>query len=533
MVSTPWLSVLKFRLLMMKNRFYGDRAKPGIRTFLMVALFIFIAINIHMSLRIDADFQDSIISSGLLRSFYFTLFTLLFLGSLTASTYLLFYGDDIPLLCSFPLTSSKLVLSKTLEAFLFEAVFVVIFAVPMLTAAAKTLAIPPPFWPLLALALFTTMLLAHGSGLFISLLLTSVLPKNGGRTLISLIASTIGVTAWMFFLMIGIGGEGSGTGLYYGRFSIFASSTFRFVPFTWGADAVQHAMNGQLWSSALTISAQMFAGAALVTAAVVIGSILVKNHGPLAFRERTTIHFPALPAIVSSWTRDLVLIARNPSVTGQIFTLFLASVILPSILEKPGAVNSTGYTNLLTGFSHPASLFVISLMVIQTGMLLVPLEGKGAWIIKTAPSFPVIIVVKKIITASLPGAAAVTLTIMASRFSGNTGPTLSWQFPLVFLITAPALSSTGCHFGFRWGNYAWEHPRDMLPQAARYLPFLTAIFGFIIFGSVAFFIASTHTEQMDEIPITYLTWAIISAVATITNLVFSVSLFKKMDWSCN
>lgn len=519
------LTPVRIRITMTKNRLLGEGRKGRLRLLLLAGLFLFIWVNMFIAMGTEAPAREADAEPARIHPYFLPLFTLLFLGSLTAVSNLLFFGDDIKFLSAFPWSAGAIVRGKLLEAFLLEINFIFLFAVPMVLAAIVSLAIPVKFIPALILCLFSTFILAFGSGSLISLGLARLAPGYRGRMAVSVIASLLGVATWYLIVRLSSAGvtESTGSAMRDGLVPA-AGGLAGFFPLYWGADAFSAFRGENPAAAAGLVACQLLLGGLMLGGSAAAGRYILRTRGAMAFSE-----IPGDSAAGAAggadfgsprWTRDIKLALRTPQATTQLLSLTLMVSLLPVLFSQgSGGIFVAGLLPYPT-----MSLALIAFLLLHSGVILAPLEGAGVWIMKTAPGPPARFFIRKTVIAVIPGFTAFLIAGTLSR-----GTPLRFVELVSFLLIAPALTSTGVHAGFRWGNFRWENYREILPQAVRFFLLPLAISVGALFAAVVAMVPYTGIAFLPRKASVLLLWLFISLVLVSANNLFSISLLRNRE----
>jgi len=298
-----------------------------------------------------------------------------------------------------------------------------------------------------------------------------------------------------------------------------------FIPIYWGADAFTALGKGNPAAAVKLIAGQILLGGILLAGSAAAGRQILQTRGAMAFTEAPAGKSAETPGLSDfhspRWTRDIKLAARTPQASTQLLTLTLIASLLPVLLPQAGGgVFAEGL------MPFPAmSLALIAFLLLHSGLLLVPLEGAGGWIMKTSPRLPNRIFFRKIAIAAIPGLAAFLIAGILSR-----GVPPRPVEVVSFLLIAPALTSTGCHAGYRWGNFRWENYREILPQPARLILLPLSIAVGVLFAAAGALVPDSGLGFLPREPSVLLVWFLVSLTLVSVNIAFSVSLLRSRDF---
>jgi ABC-2 type transport system permease protein len=194
--------------------------------------------------------------------------------------------------------------------------------------------------------------------------------------------------------------------------------------------------------------------------------------------------------------KDLLVLRRDLRNMSQLITPLIIGIIYavmlvrrsgqpPSGREEAPAVLMQILTNLMLYANVGISLFVSWSLLSRLAGMSFSLEGKGYWLLKSAPVSTLRLITGKYLVAYLPTLALCwTFLLITSLLQRASLDTLTYSL-VVVTLTVAGVTGLNLSFGVIGANFEWEDPRRISQGALGCLGYLVS--GVLLLVSLLFF----------------------------------------------
>ncbi len=552
MLVKPVFALLKVKLQVFVNGFIKVENKKKSRKIFAFAggavLFVFLYLwmydvlaNLSQNLPVEVRLVDNFIMVVFLGFFVFLL-----ASGITISIHYLFISTDLPLLLSSPIPEYSIFSFKLIEAIFANSSFFLFFGIPTFIAYGVVTHAAWYYYPLMLINALCFLIIPVAISFLGALIVVKFLPASRARELTAILLAVISLGIWLALQLV--------------RASMFDRSSpdfdpnsieqlgrishiflFDILPSTWAARALSGFAQGDL---ALII--YNFVPLLIFTALICYVSIrlskiaftkgMVSSEHAVTLHKRKTVQksktvakrwFPDLfsSAILAVSWRDSKLFIRDSRQITNIIMIAAIMVVFPLIQETdPSATNFNLYRPYL---------FVIvigALMAARLNARMIPLEEKAFWITKLTPqSGSRIIWGKYLFGFALSTILSWTAIIIVSTYYGHPLRIRLLAF-CATLVLSGALSSVGLFTGIKYGQFDWEHPKQMLTSTGG---FMLTVFTIVVVGIIGGIVALIYfTGNLMQLSLQFLDFSAV-VIAFLFTSISAVSINylsgKKLD----
>ena len=492
MVLSPQVLGLRNRL---RHMSHSDRLKLIATLLFIVAIWVGLYFGMQLLLKklYGLEMIGPYLIDRLLNLLLLSFTGLLLLSGIVSSLGILYLSEDLALLHSLPISSLGLYYARFAQSLLASSWMVVIFGLPVLLAYAQVLNAKLSFYPLAVLSGLGFILIPSSLASVVTTILVNIFPARRARDILAVIGALFLGIAWFMFRAMRpeqlVNPEG-----FSNLTSFLASLSLpqqAYLPSTWASQALSAALRGdmsQAWSATTFLLlwgfSFLFLSAWFAQAFYRSGFSRAQQGRPRRLRglhgqgyhqvSRTLTDMQSAALML----KDLRSLVRDPAQWGQMVLLVaMVAIYLFSIKALPFDAlqgNTDIYRNAVAFMNIGMTAFVQAAVAVRFAFPSVSMEGRGMWILRTAPMQTSKILRAKWLSAVFPLLFFGEVLAVLSNILLNT----DWTMMLLAIVNAAALGLVLCALAVGIGAIMPNFKADNPVKAA-------ASFGGLLYMSAA------------------------------------------------
>ena len=418
-------------------------------------------------------------------------FILTMLASFRVLLQALYLARDMDFLVSAPIPIRAVFVTKLLEAILPNFILVLVFGLPMLLSIGVARGYHFTFYPLLLVVLAFLSLAAAGISSLLVMAVVRIVPAKRVAEVLTFLGAFLIILVSQSFNLMGDKLENLSADQIAASANVIAKLNNPWVPLVWGGRslvdigvgnwisglsflALTLLLSGAIFWIALSIAEKLYYTG---WASLQVGTTRKKNHRTIPRQEtsvaRNTFIGRWLPLQVGAIvTKDFKLIWRDLNNLSQVIGAFIMGVVFGVMLLRAGGEPLAGQGDAPSQFmailrsgmvygSMVIGLFVGWCLVSRLALVAFSMEGRGYWILKTAPVNADKLLTAKFLMAFIPSLVLGWFyLIVIAVLQKPPLSTILYGLPSIALILA-GLCGINLAFGVRGVNLTWIDPRKM------------------------------------------------------------------------
>jgi len=403
----------------------------------------------------------------------------------------LYLARDMDFLVSAPIPIRAVFVTKLLEAILPNFILVLVFGLPMLLSIGVARGYHITYYPLLLVVLAFLSLAAAGISSLLVMAVVRVVPAKRVAEVLAFLGAFLIILVSQSFNLMGDKLENLSADQVATSANLITKLNNPWIPLVWGGRSLVDIGTGN-WISGLSFLALtlLLSGAvfwiALGTAeklyysgwaSLQVGTTRKKNHQSSSHGETngdsTNLIGRLLPSKVGAIVlKDFKQIRRDLTNLSQVIGALIMGIVFGVMLLRAGGEPLAGQGNAPVQFmailqsgmvygSMVIGLFVGWCLVARLALVAFSMEGRGYWILKTAPVSADKLLTAKFLMAFIPSLVLgwFYLIVIATLHKPPLS-TILYGLPSIALILA-GLCGINLALGVRGVNLTWTDPRKM------------------------------------------------------------------------
>ncbi len=486
LVSLPKVISLKNRFFRASTSLFGDWAVFAVTLILIAGFYL-------CSLHTLAEWQTSPVYQANIPLLVGTLVCavgiLVIISSAVTSIGSLLLSQDMELLLSAPIRTSKIVGGKLSEVALATSWMLLLFLVPPFIAVGNYWGAPSEYYALSIVFFVATVWFSAAIGMIIALLFCSIISAKTGRAILAVMF--VGTLIVITIL--------SNPGHDVGVFSLLSSTAhtshiemvkqYPYLPAVWIGRALRQLLNGSTSPILLIIAIIFLLNIALTTGLNWLYTKLysraythLQNSSsgeislrlPRSFDRKLFFKWMSRPRFALI-TREFFSFSRDLTQTiqmGMLLSICILYLFNIGRLEYPSNVGVTmlqawDVITVLLCFllSSLITLSICSRFVFPS----ISLEGKTLWILQSSPLSSSEILRAKYLAWLVPTALIGMVIFMSGGFALGLPPIILLLLVVMGLIITRTLVALAIGMGTRFAFFEWEHPTQLATTVGNFL----------------------------------------------------------------
>ena len=517
--------LIKYRALTLLSIFRGG-AKIGRSIAIIVAFvaltftMVSLCTGIYVAVRANPEHGGRIMET-LISLVFHGIFILLSFTGLSLAIFTIYFGKDLELLFSLPIKSSTIFLYKFIESVILNARMSFLFLAPAIVLLGIYYRASILYYPA---AIIITVFIASipGSlGIIISSLFVRKVSRVRMKNVMTVIGSLLGLGIWAGInLMLNTFESKAAKTISPGlpAFGIISSPVFAYLPSGWASRAAISAAAGN-WQSCI-LPSFLLATCSAVLSYIAMGVTAHHYRSGIVDEPSEASKIIAVRSrvggspLLAHLKRDIVILYREPTVTMQILPTILLVFLFPYFT---GSLRPGGFGNL--SVSHAVAIFAL-MFGSQLGSRLIPMERLGfCWNLMIPGGNRLMLTGKFILGLSIISVFTILVGLahLATHIASDIG----------YIILLTSFSFIGFGFGLPisivYGNFAWEHPKQMLKGRGVFF----MIVSIIIAGMALYIFVSLIGRFISPL----ITLPALSVVILIIAMAYSSTKLANLEWT--
>lgn len=420
-------SVLAPQLLGLRNQLrHLDRAGRGklIITLIFIGL---VWVGLYLGLRFfllklhSVELLGPYLVDRLLSVLLLSFSGLLMLSNIVSSLGVFYLAEDLPLVHALPVSSLRLYYTRFVYNLVASSWMVVVFGLPVLMAYASVNDAGPAYFPVVAVTGLGFVLIPASLGVVVTTILVNIFPARKARDVLIVLGALFLGAAWFLFRamrperLVDPAGFADVTAFL----AALALPQQGLLPSTWASQAISAAIRGELgqaWSAALFV---LLWGLSFTVLSAWFGLRFYRS-GFSRAQEGRPRRLRVLGGKVLNFVgdklmsgqrgalsaKDLRHLVRDPAQWGQLVLLVaMVAIYLFSVQALPfDAIkgNTDLYRNAVAFLNIGMTAFVQAAVAVRFAYPAVSMEGRGIWVLRSAPMSTKLVLQAKWRGASYP-----------------------------------------------------------------------------------------------------------------------------------
>ncbi len=471
------------RLRSLRNRTHAldwnGRAKVIAASLFILGVWIGMYFGLLYLLRILADIEllGPYLIDRLLEVLLLSFSGVLLLSNIVTSLATFYLSEELMLINAAPVSRLRLFYARFAESLGASSWMVVVFGVPVVLAYGTLHSAPPSFYLVAAVAYLGLLLIPAALGVVITTGLVNVFPARAARDLFVIITALFLGGAWIMFRYLRperlVDPEAfNNVAQFLSAMSVPESS---WLPSTWAATAFSSAMRGNLSQAVPAAGYLLLWGlASVVLAAWLVSSLYLGGWSKA--QEGRPARLKGLSGTtlqrLGSWllgraggavlAKDAKVLVRDATQWSQLVLLVaMVAIYLFSIHALPFDTlqfDTTAYRNAVGFLNIGMTGFVQAAVAARFVYPSISAEGRGIWILRSAPSTAGELVRAKWLVGALPVLAFGEVLAVASNLMLDTDPATRWLAVLDAGLLAFAVCALAAGIGAMMPDFKAENP---------------------------------------------------------------------------
>jgi ABC-2 type transport system permease protein len=447
----------------------GDWGKIAAAAVLVVAVWVGIFLGVVKLLRLcyEVELLGPFLVDRLLTLLMLSFSGVLLLSNVVTSLAAFYLSPELFLVNAAPVSTLRLFYARFVETLVVSSWMVVGFGVPVVAAFGVVHHAPIGFYALSGVVAVGYVLLPAAAGVVLTTCLVNVFPARAARDLFVVVTAVFLGGAWILFRALRperlVSPDSfSSLAQFLGSLAVPEGA---WLPSTWAAAALQPAMRGNVVSGLPAAGfLLLWAAAFVVVAAWVVSSLYLggwsKSQEGRPARLRA-LSGQSLQRVLGALlgrsagavlAKDVKVVARDATQWSQLVLLVaLVAIYLFSIDALPFEAlqfDTRQYRNAVAFLNIAMTGFVQAAVAVRFVYPAVSAEGRGIWILRTAPASAADIVRAKWLWGAIPVLAfGLVLAVASNLLLQTDGPVM------VFAVFDAVLAALGiCALAAGWGR---------------------------------------------------------------------------------
>ncbi len=423
------------------------------------------------------DFGN-ILAMKLLSMMIITFFVLLLFSSIINSLSHMYLSRDLPFLHSLPVSIEELFMSRWMGGLVDSSWMVVIFSLPVFLSYGLVFKADILFYILSLGAVVCLCLIASALSSVAVLLGAAVLPAGKIRTLFVVLGIALAVMLIIVLRLIRpeqlVNPDSFASVVIY--FNSLQALSIPYLPTTWIADTVRHALAAQWKMSLFNLALSSSCALTLIFINEIIsGRLYVRGFS----RAQTTVRrlFRPFTFYGRNWedalfflsggakafaVKDIRTFFRDSTQWPQLFLICALIVVYLynfSVLPLDKApIKAIYLQNIFSFLNMGLAAFVLSAIAVRFVFPAVSTEGEAFWIIRQAPVSLKVFLWSKFFLYCIPLLILSELLIVASNLMLQVTPFMMYLSMLTIFFLVPAVTGLAVGLGARFPDFKSENP---------------------------------------------------------------------------